>query len=73
MAAWGAAHGEPTAPPCLIEPVTGTVSIRTDAKKVYAVSATGYRLGEVQAAAANGRLTFKMQGRPQVLYYEVTD
>ncbi len=63
---------EATVPPCLMEPVTGTVSVRTTARKVYAVDAAGYRVEEVPARAEGGRLTFRMEGKPLVLYYELT-
>lgn len=65
--------GVNSVPPCLMEPVRGTVSVRTGASKVYAVDASGYRVGEVPAErAAGGMLTFRMAGKPQVLYYEIT-
>ena len=58
-------------PPCLMEPVTGTVSVRTAATKVYAADALGYRLGEVEARRDGERLTFRMEGKPQVVFYEI--
>ncbi len=60
-------------PPCLTEPVKGTVTVRTAATKVYAVDALGYRLGEVAATRDGDRLSFHMDGEPQVVYYEVTN
>jgi len=59
-------------PPCLMEPVTGEVSVRTTGRRVQAVDAMGYRLGEVPARSAGGMLTFRMEGKPQVVYYEIT-
>ena len=55
-----------------MEPVTGTVSVRTAATKVYAVDALGYRLAEVPARREGDRLSFRMEGKPQVLFYEIT-
>jgi hypothetical protein len=59
-------------PPCLLEPVTGTVSIRTKTTRVHAVSIDGFRLHEVPSARLNGTLTFRMEGEPRVVYYELT-
>ncbi len=59
-------------PPCMMEPVKGTVSVKTPLRKVYAVTAVGYRAGEVKAERKGGWLTFRMEGAPQVLYYEIT-
>jgi hypothetical protein len=55
-----------------MEPVTGTVSVRTSARRVHAVDVAGYRVGEVPARLEDGRLTFRMEGKPLVLYYELT-
>jgi len=60
-------------PPCLMEPVTGKLSIRTPLGKVYALDAMGYRIGEVAAERDGERLVFRMEGKPQVLYYEVAE
>ncbi len=59
-------------PPCLMEPVKGTLSVRTAATRVYAVDALGYRVTEVAASRDGDRLSFHMDGAPQVVFYEVT-
>jgi glycosyl hydrolase family 42 (putative beta-galactosidase) len=58
-----------TAPPCLMEPALGSVSIATDLRKVSAVSATGYKLADIAPTRAGGKLTFDLTDRPQVVYY----
>ncbi|MGD2175069.1 MAG: hypothetical protein PVJ27_06670 [Candidatus Brocadiaceae bacterium] len=74
-------------PPCLMEPVTGQVAVRTDLRTVYALDANGFRLHRVAASHGGGEsveelsgegapgnwLTFPLEGEPQVFYYEVTD
>ena len=67
------ADGQKDMPPCLMEPVTGTISVRTPATKVFAVDALGYRVGEVAASRQGERLTFRMEGKPQVVFYEITN
>jgi hypothetical protein len=62
-----------TVPPCLMEPVTGVVSVRTGLSSVYAVDAAGYRVGEVAASSEDGVLTFRMTGQPGVTYYEIAE
>ncbi|MFO7958421.1 MAG: hypothetical protein R6X33_15140 [Candidatus Brocadiia bacterium] len=59
-------------PPCFMEPVTGTVTIDTDLNVVHALDVNGYRVGRVPAERVDGKLQFRMEGAPQVLYYEVT-
>ncbi|MBI5724529.1 MAG: beta-galactosidase [Planctomycetes bacterium] len=57
------------APPCFMEPVLGSVSIKTGLSKVTAVSATGYKIDDVPAKSADGTLSFDLAGKPQVVYY----
>ncbi len=65
--------GDKTVPPCLMEPVTGTVSIRTSLSRVHAVDASGYRVAQLPAERIGETLRFEMDGRAQVIYYEVSD
>ncbi len=65
-------EGDQAQPPCLMEPVTGTVSVRTPATRVYALSAFGDRLDEVDAQRDGEQLRFELTGEPQVLFYELT-
>jgi hypothetical protein len=67
----GADAKAPTAPPCLMEPVTGTVSVRTGLPRVRALAVTGHPVADVPAEASDGRIRFKLTGAPQVVYYLV--
>ena len=60
-----------TVPPCLMEPVTGEVAVRTGTGRVYAVDAAGYRVGEVPTSRDGHWVIFRMEGKPGVLYYEI--
>jgi len=61
-----------TMPPCLMEPVMGSVSVRTGLDRVYAVDLSGYRTEQVPCRREGDWLIFRMEGKPRVLYYEVT-
>jgi hypothetical protein len=52
-----------------MEPVTGTVTIRTALTKATAVSVTGYKVADAAATSAGGTLTLQLTGQPQVVYY----
>jgi hypothetical protein len=59
-------------PPCLMEPVTGTVAVRTELGVVTAVDVSGYAAGPVEAGKAeDGFLTFDLTSRPGVLFYVI--
>jgi hypothetical protein len=58
-------------PPCLMEPVTGTVTIRTPLNTVTALSSTGYALGPVPVQRDGNVLRFVLSSEPQVMYYKV--
>ena len=56
-------------PPVLMEPVRGTVAVRTPLGRVRAVTITGHALAEVPATSANGWLEFTLTGAPGAVYY----
>jgi hypothetical protein len=59
-------------PPCLMEPVRGAVTIRTDLANVAAVDAGGYAVGSVETSRTpDGGLAFDLEGAPGVLYYVI--
>ena len=64
-------YADTAAPPCLVEPVLGTVSIRTPLKRVYALSATGYRLHAIEGTRSDEKMTLRLTGKPNVMYYEL--
>ncbi|NLF38016.1 hypothetical protein GX586_01135 [bacterium] len=60
-------------PPCLIEPVTGELRVRTALTNVHAVSYTGYRLARVPARRDGAFLVVPLAGQPGVMYYEIAE
>jgi hypothetical protein len=68
----GAGPKAPVAPPCLMEPVTGSVTIKTSLMKATAASVTGYKIADAGGATREaGLLYLKLSGTPQVAYYVI--
>jgi hypothetical protein len=63
---------KPGGPPIFMEPVRGTVRIATPGQlKAFALDAHGNRLEEIATTVEDGKLTIKLEGKPQVVYYEL--
>jgi hypothetical protein len=69
------AHGAVTKsgrPPFLMEPLTGQVTIRHDTPlKVYRLSSSGRRLGEIPVQKTPDGLTFEMRPAHRCMHYEL--